>query len=455
MLPEESGRLYGDSPPISPTKELAAAVIERNSAVTSNQGAMEDQELLNALSAFFGQKIEIPLDVAAKPESAYHILHTSWNVGSIALVPSAAGEQKFQDLGDDTFGNSLDQENSPSYAIRKKGNFRSQISRKSTKKADSDNTPTPSPAERSQLFPADAASPQLDKQQCLDLLAASFKNLASCKGTAREVAFVKKTTDSNINKWCRELCEYSLQRAQNKSSTLPPRTKRGGCHNSPEYSTNSDRVRAIAGVLHCNKSACFRFNGDDSWSHKLADDPMWQRDAICTNDKGNSDKSRRAQQSKDNATIIVQDLHDLKQVLLGAPSDVTVEMLLEKFDHIEKLAIYIQDPPKAERAAGKLLGRVRGKRAKDTIEESAADEIESPNTDAVLSPCATQATPPSINRQMRNTHLGGAHRRRESSQMGISCQEHRRSCGRCTRQAFSRLHRWLLLLLPTPMQALS
>lgn len=194
MLLEESQGLYGEILPMSQAKELTADLIEGNSAVASNQDAMEDQELLNPVSGFIGQKIEIPGDVAAKPESAYYIPHTSGNGAPIALVPSAAGEQKFQDLGDDTFGNSLDQDKSPSSPIRKKGNLRWQTPRKSSK-ADSDNTPPQSPAETSQFVPADAASLQLDKQQCLDLLMASFKNLASCKGTAREVAFVKKTTD--------------------------------------------------------------------------------------------------------------------------------------------------------------------------------------------------------------------------------------------------------------------
>ena len=243
-------------------------------------------------------------------------------------------------------------------------------------------------------------SEELNKDESLDLLKAAFKNVTNCNGTKTEVTFVKGAKEGKIDSWCEQVYSCCLQRFQHGSSTLPTRTKRGGCGHSPEYVSCSDRVRAVARVLQSEKRACYHFRRDLGWAQKLADDPVYERDNMHASDRGNHERTRRAQQSKANGHALVEEVQMLKDVLVADPENITVEMVLARLDRIEDLAVYVRDPPKAERQSLGVKAHIRAESAGEANQEDATDNLVTPDMETDASLYKETSTPSSVDRQL-------------------------------------------------------
>ena len=120
-------------------------------------------------------------------------------------------------------------------------------------------------------------------------------------------------------------------------------------------------------------------------------------------DRGSHERARRARQSKANGSALVEEVQMLKDVLVADAENITVEIILAKLDPIEGLAVYIEDPPKAERKSLGIIAQTRGTSVSENNDEGAMHDPITPDEETDASPYNDYGSPSSVNRRLRDT----------------------------------------------------
>ena len=213
----------------------------------------------------------------------------------------------------------------------------------------SESSPTSAPALSEENKPQalhnkhDPKTPETaaEKQEYLHKLMAAFKNLKQCEAKETEVKFIKEASDDKVEAWCQRLLDSIIQRHK-KASPFFAQKQRAGCEHSKEYAKFQARFAAVEETLKIEKRACYRFStmSGKGWMDRLADDPVFERDAIVLNDNGNTFRGLRDQNVRGNNKVIFEYLQKLgdEGILAG-----------DEYENILRLAKYNVAPAKSER----------------------------------------------------------------------------------------------------------